>query len=116
MIGNQALADVCRDNGVLRSRVIRYVYRHDVVPHLPPTASDEFVHFGREYRYSKERPWSAHEWRQADRPSQQMTNLIGLLEGAHGLRRSAAAVPPLVALHVLDRRPRPSALHLGAHP
>jgi hypothetical protein len=30
-------------------RLFRHIYNHDLVPHLPPTSSGTFVHFGAEY-------------------------------------------------------------------
>jgi hypothetical protein len=32
------------------SMLFRHVYNHDIVPHLPPASSGDFVHFGCEYR------------------------------------------------------------------
>lgn len=32
------------------SMLFRHVYNHDIVPHLPPASSGDFVHFGSEYR------------------------------------------------------------------
>jgi hypothetical protein len=32
------------------AKLYRHVYHHDIVPHLPPTTTGDFVHFGSEYR------------------------------------------------------------------
>lgn len=74
MIGSPALAQSCDESAFLRSRLIRYVYRHDVAPHLPPRDAGAFAHFGREYRSNGEWPWSEA------RPSGQMRSMGGLLE------------------------------------
>jgi len=75
MVGDRALAEVADADPLLGPRTVRHVYRHDLVPHLPPTESGDFAHFGREYRYGETWPWTA-----ADRPTQQLSNLAGLVE------------------------------------
>jgi hypothetical protein len=51
---------------------IRYVYDHDVVPHLPPKDSDDFQHFGQEYHYQ-----GAGRWKEGAAAGQ-MRTLLGL--------------------------------------
>jgi Lipase (class 3) len=75
MIGGPSLATVCDADDFLGRNVVRYVYRRDVIPHLPPRECGRFKHFGPEYRYLQRAPWVP-----ADRPCEQMTNLIGLVE------------------------------------
>lgn len=75
MIGSPAFAAACAQDAFLAKRVIRYVYRHDFVPHLPPSDSDPFAHFGSEYRYGDGWPWT-----HAEHPIEQMGNLAGLVE------------------------------------
>src|ERR1700746_908145 len=48
--GSPEFANACAENTFLDRNVVRYVYRKDPVPHLPPSESDAFKHFGREYR------------------------------------------------------------------
>jgi hypothetical protein len=64
---------------------VRYVYKHDPVPHLPPKDSDSFKHFGREYRYERKYPWKDT----SDHPIRQLGNLIPLIEAplAFGARQ-----------------------------
>jgi hypothetical protein len=73
MVGGPGLAAACRQHELLGQRVVRYVYRDDVVPHLPPNDSGDFEHVGQERRFD------GHSWRQVD-PTEQMSNLAGLLE------------------------------------
>lgn len=51
MIGDPAFAKGCEENEFLRTKVLRFIYDNDVVPHLPPRSTGPFQHFGREYRY-----------------------------------------------------------------
>ena len=75
MVGSPEFATACAAHDFLDRNVIRYVYRKDVVPHLPPSDSDDFWHFGREYRYGHS------EWKDtSDDPITQMGDLIGLVE------------------------------------
>jgi hypothetical protein len=63
MIGDTKLARRCDEPGVLRGKLIRYVFGHDAAAQLPPRASGDFAHFGREYRHpSNERRggWEEH--------------------------------------------------------
>jgi hypothetical protein len=73
MVGSPGLAAACREHPLLGRRVVRYVYRDDVVPHLPPKDSGDFAHVGPERRFD------GRAWRDAD-PTEQMSNLVGLLE------------------------------------
>ena len=73
MVGSPELAQACQADDFLGSRVRRYVYRDDVVPHLPPRDSGDFEHFGVEQRFDGKR------WADA-KPTGQMANLAGLME------------------------------------
>jgi len=78
MVGSPEFADACAANTFLHRNVVRYVYRKDLVPHLPPSDSDSFQHFGREYRYDR-------AWREtSDKPIEQMGDLVGLIEAPLG--------------------------------
>jgi hypothetical protein len=44
MVGDRAFANKCRS--MFGDRLFRHVYRHDVVPHLPPTSELKFEHTG----------------------------------------------------------------------
>jgi hypothetical protein len=73
MLGSPELARACQDDPYLGSRVVRHVYRDDVVPHLPPRDSGAFAHFGVERRFD------GHRWVVTD-STRQMGNLAGMLE------------------------------------
>jgi hypothetical protein len=73
MIGGPALASMCQGHGFLGSRLVRYVYGKDVVPHLPPRDTGEFRHFGRQRRFD------GSTW-QAGHDTPQMATVAGLLE------------------------------------
>jgi hypothetical protein len=73
MVGSPELAAACRQHELLGHRVVRYVYQHDVVPHLPPQDSGDFAHVG------LERHFDGSAWRSVE-PTHQMGNLVGLLE------------------------------------
>lgn len=73
MVGSPELAKACQADDFLGSRVVRHVYRNDVVPHLPPRDSGDFAHFGVERRFNGQ-----HWTDGATTP--QMANLVGLLE------------------------------------
>jgi len=45
--------------------VVRFIHQRDVVPHLPPTGSGDFTHFGVEFRNMDD----SSEWRRSDRDS-----------------------------------------------
>jgi hypothetical protein len=68
MIGTPAFAKTCEEHPFLRDNVVRYVYGYDIVPRLPPKASGEFQHFGREYRYRP--PGANGKWRLSDASGQ----------------------------------------------
>ena len=78
MVGSPEFANACAANTFLHRNVVRYVYRKDLVPHLPPSDSDAFQHFGREYRY--DRAWKET----SDKPIEQMGDLVGLIEAPLG--------------------------------
>ncbi|MFF0817191.1 lipase family protein [Rhodococcus sp. NPDC003318] len=78
MVGSPEFAAACAAHDFLDRNVLRYVYRKDLVPHLPPSDSDHFEHFGREYRYGD-------AWRDtSDDPITQMGDLLGLVEAPLG--------------------------------
>lgn len=78
MVGSPEFANACTENTFLDRNVVRYIYRKDLVPHLPPSESDDFQHFGREYRY--DRAWKDT----SDKPITQMGDLLGLIEAPLG--------------------------------
>ena len=57
MVGSPEFAAQCDKHAFLADNVLRYVYRRDPVPHLPPRDADRFQHFGREYTYDGAFPW-----------------------------------------------------------
>jgi hypothetical protein len=82
MVGSPQFADACAAHTFLDRNVVRYVYRRDLVPHLPPSDSDAFEHFGREYRYD-------HAWKDtSDKPITQLGDLLGLIEAPLGFAAS----------------------------
>jgi hypothetical protein len=80
MVGCPDFAEACADDEFLDQNVIRYRYRNDVVPSLPPAASGAFAHFGQEYRYQN------GNWRRSHQPSTQFeqptTQIDNLVERA----------------------------------
>ena len=76
MVGSPDFAKACATHRFLNRNVVRYVYKRDPVPHLPPRDSDDFQHFGREYRYEGSYPWKDT----SDEPIRQIGNLIPLIE------------------------------------
>ena len=78
MVGSPEFANACAENTFLDRNVVRYIYRKDLVPHLPPSDSDAFQHFGREYRY--DRAWK----NTTNKPITQMGDLLGLIEAPLG--------------------------------
>lgn len=72
MLGESRFARACADHPFLGRNVIRYVYEHDVVAELPPTASGDFAHFGPEWRYR------SPDWKESATPTKQMNNLLEL--------------------------------------
>jgi hypothetical protein len=78
MVGSPDFVRACATQHFLDKNVIRYVYRKDLVPHLPPRDSDYFQHFGREFRYD-------NSWKDtSDAPIAQMGDLVGLIEAPLG--------------------------------
>jgi hypothetical protein len=51
MVGSPEFAENCNEDAFLRDNVVRYVYKLDLVPALPPRISGSFAHFGKEQRY-----------------------------------------------------------------
>jgi Lipase (class 3) len=78
MIGSRELAKACGQHEFLRDQVIRYIYRRDVIPHLPSRDSGSFAHFGQEYRYDG-------EWRRKKQPTEQLGHLGGVVEASFDL-------------------------------
>jgi hypothetical protein len=74
MIGSPELAEACNADPFLGKNVLRYIYRHDVVAHLPPGGAGPFAHFGREYRFEGTWPWNPHA-----KATGQMPSLLGFL-------------------------------------
>lgn len=52
-VGDCAFAESCAQS----FRLYRHVYRYDVVPHMPPSSTGKFVHFGDEYVGRPGQPW-----------------------------------------------------------
>jgi lipase (class 3) len=75
MIGDQRLAKRCDERNVLQDKLIRYVFGRDVAAQLPPSASGDFAHFGREFRHPSDE--TVGDWRES-RDTRQMRNLVGL--------------------------------------
>jgi len=80
MVGAPAFAAQCDEHELLADNVLRYVYRRDPVPHLPPKDSDRFQHFGREFTYGGAFPWAET----TDHPADQMGFVVELLGAAFG--------------------------------
>ena len=91
MVGSPEFANACAANTFLDRNVVRYVYRKDLVPHLPPSDSDAFQHFGREYRY--DRAWKET----SDKPIEQTRRSRRAHRGPAGIRGeqvpAAAGIP-----------------------
>lgn len=77
MIGSPALAEACNGLKFLRDHVVRYIYRSDVVAALPPTASGEFAHFGKERQFVEKE--GAGTWVDNAAPTRQVSHLAELL-------------------------------------
>jgi hypothetical protein len=91
MIGDPSLAKVCNEHPFLGQKVFRYIYAHDVVAALPPTASGDFAHFGAEYQFVIDKG-DVGDWHRNDEPMKQVSNpldlpLAGFAFVAHQLRR-----------------------------
>ena len=80
MVGSPSFAAACNGDPFLRSNLVRYVYRKDPVPSLPPRETDPFAHFGQEFRYSEQFLWADH----SDHPVKQIGIGQGLLEAPLG--------------------------------
>jgi len=80
MVGSPSFAEECDRHTFLADNVLRYVYRRDPVPHLPPKDSDRFQHFGREFTYDGGFPWPET----TDHPADQMGFVVELLGAAFG--------------------------------
>jgi hypothetical protein len=78
MIGDPELADACRGHPFLGRNVIRYVYDHDIVARLPPTAAGRFAHFGVEYQY-KPAGGGDGTWQHNPKPRTQLRNLLDIV-------------------------------------
>jgi len=57
MVGSPAFAAACEAHPFLAGSVVRYIYRRDPVPHVPPKDSGRFAHFGLERSYEGSFPW-----------------------------------------------------------
>ncbi len=75
MIGDHRLAKRCDEPDVLRDKLIRYVFGRETAAQLPPSASGDFAHFGREFRHPSNE--TVGDWRES-RSTGQMRNLVGL--------------------------------------
>jgi hypothetical protein len=75
MIGDQRLAKRCDEPNVLQGKLIRYVFGRDAAAQVPPHASGDFAHFGREFRHPSNE--TVGDWRES-RNTRQMMNLIDL--------------------------------------
>ena len=80
MVGSPAFAKACDDQAFLADRVIRYIYRRDPVPHVPPKDSGKFAHFGLERSYEGTFPWLET----SDHPAGQMTLALDFLGSTLG--------------------------------
>jgi hypothetical protein len=76
MVGDPDLARLARQDELLARTIVRYVYGHDVVAQLPPKASGEFEHFGREVRHTG--PEVGGSWSPSP-DTEQMRNLLARL-------------------------------------
>ena len=85
--------------------MVRYVYKRDPVPHLPPKDSDDFQHFGREYRYEGSYPWKDT----SDDPIRQIGHVLGLIEAplAFVARQFRLALALILSHSYLSARSRP---------
>lgn len=78
MIGNPEFAGACANHPFLHQRVLRYVYQHDVVAHLPPELTGPFAHFGREYQYHHD--LTGGTWQQNDKTRSQVSDVLELAQ------------------------------------
>jgi hypothetical protein len=80
MVGAPGFARQCDEHEFLSDNVLRYLYRRDPVPHLPPKDSDRFRHFGRQFSYDGTFPWPET----TDHPADQMGFVVELVGAAFG--------------------------------
>lgn len=60
MVGDQRFAQAATDQfNNAGTSVVRYVYKRDPVPLLPPRTVGEYEHFGQEYRLDRDETWAA---------------------------------------------------------
>lgn len=76
IVGSPELAVMGDAHPFLGRNVIRYVYGNDVVTRLPPRATGDFAHFGREYRW--DRRVAARRWVPSPQPRTQIRNVVEL--------------------------------------
>ena len=77
MIGTPDFANACAADPFLGKRVIRYIYSHDIVPQLPPTASGPFAHFGPERQYHLKA--DTGQWADNAQPTKQLRHVLEVL-------------------------------------
>jgi hypothetical protein len=68
IVGDRQFAAVCQPR--FGKMLFRHVYDRDLVPHLPPTSTGPFVHFGEEYRGSED------GWEASNSPVRQARSLM----------------------------------------
>ena len=95
IIGSPELATVSDRHPFLGDKVIRYVYGNDVVTRLPPRATGDFAHFGRELRCDARAV--PRVWLPSPRPRSQIGNLLELAMAP--LAFVTRQVPWLAKLH-----------------
>ena len=99
MVGNVALADACNDFPFLKSRLFRFIYGKDPVPHLPSKELGAYRNFGIEYAYDG-RTWAQ---RNLQKEAQQMNLVVGLLgAGVMSLMRYLPVMDRIRAPYLLD--------------
>ncbi|HEX2701121.1 MAG TPA: lipase family protein [Acidimicrobiales bacterium] len=95
MVGAPDLAAASDRDPFLGRNVIRYVYGNDVVTRLPPRATGDFSHFGRELRC--DRRSATRSWVPSPTPRTQIGNLLELAMAP--LAFVTRQVPWLAKLH-----------------
>ncbi len=102
MIGEPALAQRCNRHPFLGSRVLRYIYRHDVVATLPPSATGDFAHFGPERQFVIEKDGTG-TWQEKAQPTRQLSNSLDLsLAGLAFVANQLRHFRKLTFLHSID--------------